>query len=273
MPAQPYLLGAAGTIQDTVDQNQGNLQQLAGQAQGYSGQLGEMAFGQQPGLDQGFGFISDTLGGNYLNSNPYIDEMAALAGQSAADRINTTFSTAGRTGGGNHAEGLAKGVAEAENALRYQAYAQERAMQMQALGMLPGMVGSQYAGVLPYATLTQTAGQLPYYGLNALGNIGSLFGGYGTTKGTQPGGWGNDLLNAAASIGSAAIMASDPRLKKNVKKVGQRPDGLGVYEYRYKQTLPKGKQIGVMADEVEALRPDALGPMVNGFRTVDYGRL
>ena len=34
-----------------------------------------------------------------------------------------------------------------------------------------------------------------------------------------------------------------------------------------------GKHIGVMADEVAADRPDALGPTVNGMQTVDYGQL
>ena len=38
-------------------------------------------------------------------------------------------------------------------------------------------------------------------------------------------------------------------------------------------SLPGSRQVGVMADEVAQLRPDALGPTVNGFQTVNYGQL
>lgn len=188
----------ANQIMNTVSGNQGNLNQLTGQVTDYASQLGEQAFGEQPGLAQAQGFISDTLAGNYLNSNPYLDDMARLAGQAAADRVNTTFSSAGRTGGGNHAEGLAKGVSEAELAMRYGAYNQERQLQNQAAGLLPGMTAAQYAGVPGYLGAAQLAGQLPYTGLNALSSMGNLWGGQGTTSSTQPGGWGNQLLGAAA---------------------------------------------------------------------------
>lgn len=80
----------------------------------------------------------------------------------------------------------------------------------------------------------------------------------------------NGLMQGIAGIGSAAIMASDRRLKKNIRKLFTRLDGLGVYLYQYIW----GKwHIGVMADEVAVLRPDALGPSMGGFMTVNYGVL
>ncbi len=83
------------------------------------------------------------------------------------------------------------------------------------------------------------------------------------------------LLNAAASAGSAALFASDRRLKENVERIGELSDGLGVYEYDYRSGfgLPEERQMGVMADEVELLRPWALGPVVNGYATVNYAAL
>jgi hypothetical protein len=85
-----------------------------------------------------------------------------------------------------------------------------------------------------------------------------------------------------SGLGSAlgAIFASDPRLKENVVKVGEEPDGLGIYEFDYLPIegqiaafMPEGRQRGVMADEVAALRPWALGPTVEGFGTVRYDLL
>jgi hypothetical protein len=80
----------------------------------------------------------------------------------------------------------------------------------------------------------------------------------------------NSIMQGVAGIGSAAIMASDRRLKTNIQKLYTRLDGLGVYLYQYIW----GKwHIGVMADEVAELRPEALGPSMGGFMTVNYGRL
>lgn len=77
----------------------------------------------------------------------------------------------------------------------------------------------------------------------------------------------------AGAIGS---IFSEPALKKNIKVVGQRPDGLNIYAFDYiDETGAYGmnNHLGVMADEVQKLRPDALGPNILGLRMVDYYRL
>ncbi len=84
--------------------------------------------------------------------------------------------------------------------------------------------------------------------------------------------------STASNIGSAiktglsiASMFSDRRLKTDVVKVAELPDGLGVYDYRY-EGYPALVR-GVMADEVAALRPWALGTPFMGYSTVNYGAL
>jgi hypothetical protein len=59
-------------------------------------------------------------------------------------------------------------------------------------------------------------------------------------------------------------------LKKNVQYLFTRLDGLRVYLFKY---LWNELAVGVMADEVAIHRPDALGPKVLGFSTVNYGVL
>jgi hypothetical protein len=78
------------------------------------------------------------------------------------------------------------------------------------------------------------------------------------------------FMSGLASLGGAAITKfSDPRLKSNMELLSIRPDGLGIYSYE----IFGKSEIGVNADEVAVHRPDALGPVIAGFRTVNYGVL
>jgi hypothetical protein len=79
------------------------------------------------------------------------------------------------------------------------------------------------------------------------------------------------LMGLGGTLGAAAIMASDRRLKKNISKVGQLDNGLNVYSYRYKSGGPM--HIGVMAQEVIKVNPGAVHIMPDGFMAVDYGAL
>ena len=63
---------------------------------------------------------------------------------------------------------------------------------------------------------------------------------------------------------------SDIRLKKNIQRIGTRSDGLGVYEFEY--TWGGGRQIGLMAQEVLGIYPDAVGQS-DGYLTVDYSKV
>lgn len=143
-----------------------------------------------------------------------------------------------------------------------------------ALGLTGDLRNAEFAGVSPALALLNSAADIPYVGTAALnGQIRQASNGYGTT--TTSGNIGQQLLGAGAQAGSAAIMASDRRLKTNISKVGEFDDGLGIYDYEYVDlAFGEGRQRGVMADEVERLRPWALGPKINGeFATVDYGAL
>ena len=105
-------------------------------------------------------------------------------------------------------------------------------------------------------------------------NVSSLSNGLthatGTTK--ETGATMGDLLSLAGQLGSAAITHySDRRWKRDVRRLGELANGLGVYLYRYlwsPQTF-----IGVMAQEVAKLKPEAVVTLPGGFLAVDYGQL
>jgi len=70
---------------------------------------------------------------------------------------------------------------------------------------------------------------------------------------------------------------SDPAIKENVVRIGEHPLGFGLYLYDYKaqyrDTWGDGRQFGVMADEVEAVVPEAVSIHADGYKMVDYAKL
>ena len=84
------------------------------------------------------------------------------------------------------------------------------------------------------------------------------------------GAWGLNT-DADYSAGSIAIV-SDIRLKRDIVLIGRLDDGLGLYRYRYlwSDTI----YVGVMAQEVALLHPDAIvRDALDDYLKVDYGRL
>jgi hypothetical protein len=264
--AVPLIQGGANDVLNTYNQNQPQLGALetgltGSTIPGLQQQIGDTKQQLQPG----FNYVNSTLSPGFLDTgSSQAQALGNYAGQQAGNAVNSAFSQAGRTGSGNHATDLARGVTQAELSPMLQNLQYNEGIQNQAAGLLPGMTAAQYAGYTPLLGATQLAGQLPYYGSQSLGTMGSLLGNYGTSTstGSQPGGWLNGLLSAGASLGSAAIMASDRRLKTNITLEHRDPDGLGWYSWNWKSN-PNGKrEEGVIADEVEKLRPWAF---VKGF--------
>ena len=72
-------------------------------------------------------------------------------------------------------------------------------------------------------------------------------------------------------------MNSDRTLKQNIVRVGTHPAGFGLYLFDYKPEFREaagvGRQFGVMADEVEAVLPQAVVMHPDGYKRVDYALL
>lgn len=93
-----------------------------------------------------------------------------------------------------------------------------------------------------------------------LQNQAGLFGALGSLGGT---------LGAAAMLAPAA---SDRRLKTNIRRIGQLANGLPTYRFNYIWDKTK-EYVGVMADEVLKVIPQAVFKMPNGYMAVYYGML
>lgn len=81
----------------------------------------------------------------------------------------------------------------------------------------------------------------------------------------------NALLGGLFGLGAAGVYKfSDRRLKKNIKKIGKTNDGQNLYSYRYKGS--DEPQIGLMAQEVEKKRPEAVVTTPSGYKAVNYDK-
>lgn len=223
--------------------------------------------------------------------------------------INGSFAGSGMTGSSLHAQNLAKGVsagyADVQNqmfqagenralqaagmradmaGMRNQAFQQGQQRRLQAAGMMPGLaqsrlqqtdymrgIGDEFQGQrqneINARILQDQQGQgseaaaIRDY-LSLVGGVGGAFGTQSSTASSKPG------LASVLGMGlQAASLFSDRRLKTDIRRIGKTDAGLGVYTYRYKggETV----HMGVMADEVAEILPDAVGE-AHGFNTVNY---
>lgn len=96
---------------------------------------------------------------------------------------------------------------------------------------------------------------------------------YGSVKeltGTKSG------VNTGDTMSMMNTEPSDPLLKENVVRVGDHAAGIGLYLFDFKpefSAFGTGRQFGVMADEVEAIMPEAVTRGSHGYRTVNYAML
>lgn len=94
--------------------------------------------------------------------------------------------------------------------------------------------------------------------------VGSQLGGTSSTTGPAP----NQLAQLlGAGIGAGAAVLSDKRSKENIRRIGRLNDGQTIYRFNYKGD--KATRIGLMAQDVEKINPDAVHE-VNGMKAVDY---
>lgn len=260
-PAQPYILKNLQQQDDVFNASQPDLMSAAADQRAT---YGRVAPGAEAGITSAQNLVNSNLSGANLNGNPYLDAILARTNADVTNNVGDQFGTAGRFGSGMYTKVLADSLAAADNQARFNNYNTERGYQQDAIGQAGGLMqGSQ--------SLLNNAAELPWIGVQAAnGAVRQASNGYGTQTTTQGSNIGQMLMQAAAAAAQSAAMASDRRLKRNIKLLSRAKDGLGFYRWTYRSG---GNAEGVMADEVARLRPWALGPTVGGYATVNMGAL
>lgn len=82
-------------------------------------------------------------------------------------------------------------------------------------------------------------------------------------------GW-SDMMGGIGGI--ASLLLSDRRAKTDISEVGKTKDGQRIYSYKYKHEGEDGPvHMGLMAQEVEKRKPNAVVTGADGFKRVNYG--
>jgi len=169
-----------------------------------------------------------------------------------------------------------------QNAQRQAAMQEQLALRNQPLNEITALMGASqvqmpqfqaYQGAdvaaAPIFGATQAAGNFAQQNYSnqvsannaRMGMYGSLLGAAGTAAG---GGF------FGSPFGGGTPAPSDRRLKSNIVRVGTHPLGIGVYEY----DIFDRRERGVMADEVEQVKPEAVTTHpTEGYKMVYYGML
>lgn len=252
-----------------------NEQQKPFREAGYSS-LGSImgGFGLGPssgGVDSGF--FSHAFDAKDLNANLAPNyEFSLKQGQGAVENFNNAASGLS----GNTFKAMEDYTQNfAQNAYQ-QAFQNYNANQTNIFNRLASIAG-----------LGQTAGSNSATGASTFGgNIASsqMAAGNATAAGYM--GVGNAVSGGANSIGQYYLLqslmnnggaaASDRAIKQDIVAMSRLPNGLTLYSFRYRpqhrDAWGHGRRIGVMADEVELIRPEAVRRHREGYKVVDYGR-
>lgn len=246
---------------------------------------GQRFAGLSQGQNQAGNFYQQQMGGG---TNPYLDAMVGRAQGNLVDQYNNVLrpqqdALAARSGSfGN------SGVDATINQ-------QQKQLMDQLSGISTQMYGGQYnadqtrrfdaaQGLMGYGALQQQANQnpldfsyqqyqqaqeQPYKNLAAMGApFGANMGGSSTTTQSN-GAMGNmQSLLGLGLLGGALF--SDKRLKTDIKKIGETDDGVNVYTYKYKGD--DTTQMGVLAQEVQKKKPEAV-KKIAGLLAVDYSKV
>ena len=273
--------GAAGTLGNQALQGAGLQQQAAGT-------LGNQLL-QGGALQQQ---AAGTLGGQALQGAGLQQSAAGTLGNQALQGAGLQQQAAGTLG-----NQLIQGGALQNAVLQNlgSTYGQGVQQQLGALSLAPQMqqmpytdLSQLYSGGATQQALQQASindaiqrwnyqQQLPYTILNQY--LGQVTGNYGGTSQLNQPILNNPTANVLGGLGSLAsiggslfgplgMFGSDRRIKKDIRVIGMIPNGLPVYAFKY--VGADTTNIGLMADEVEAVHPEAVvvGPL--GIKMVDY---
>jgi len=259
-PAQQALLNSQQAIsQQALDTGQtlfGNVQQQAGQA--------PPAFDENYRQQQLAQMLSRTQGQRDQQQQALEAQLANQGVTLGSEAYRNAMDQFGRTQNDYLiAADLASG-GEARNA--YATALQGRSQPINELSALLGLGQVQN----PQFQNTPQTGISPtdYMGAVNMGYQGQL-----NSYNQQQQNNRSTLGSLAGLAGTAGWLAfSDERLKTDIVEVGSTKVDVPVYEYRYKWEEPGTKHIGVMAQELEKVRPDAVH-QVGAYKAVDYSKV
>lgn len=154
------------------------------------------------------------------------------------------------------------------NQARSQGLTEQTNLQMLPLNELNALRSQSQVQMPQFSSVPQSSVQPT----NVSGNIWSAY----NTQVANSNNFMNGLFGIAGAVASnpavGAAVFSDRRLKRNLKRIGRTArDKLPIYEFSYRGS--RSRHVGVMAQHVAAIRPEAVVRDPSGYLMVDYGMI
>jgi hypothetical protein len=224
-------------------------QQLYGQLMGQA-DLGNRTAGQQ--------FQQD------LASQQFRNQALGQAGALDLQRLNAQNQALSQQ------QGLNQQFAAFQNQLRQQAIAEQMQRRGMSLNEMNALLSGQQVNMpqMPSFVAAQRSETPNILGATQMGYDAAL-GAYNAQQAQSANTMGGLFSLGSSALQAAPFMFSDKRLKRNIKRVGTHPIGVGIYDY----TMLGYAQRGVIAQEVQSVRPDLVKRHANGYLMVNYGGL
>ena len=160
--------------------------------------------------------------------------------------------------------GLNQSYANQQNTLRQQALAEQAQRRGMSLNEMNALMSGQQVQMPNMPQFNQAGiSQTP----NLMGAMQNTYQANLDAANAKNAGISN-AFSGATSLGSAFAF-SDIRLKSNIRRVGTHSVGVGVYEY----DIFGHRERGVIAQELQRVRPDLVRQHDSGYLTVNYGAL
>ncbi len=207
--ALPHLNTASGALDSAYGQSSALANQAVNTLQANLPTVLGQTF-NNPTLGAANNYTQAVLSGNFLNSNPFFDQMIANSNSHVADKVNSAIGTRGLTGGSAQTQLLGRQLAENETAARAAQYNTERGYQQNAAGTAASLsaAGNQnLAGLLAYLSGTVSLPQS--VASQYAGGTNSLWGDSTTTTQKQSLG---TMLSSLAGSGLAGWAAGGFKL-------------------------------------------------------------
>ena len=217
---------------------------------------------------EGIGLIADEIAnsrGLRLTDTPILREATLLSERGLAEKSSLAKNV--RASALTQMPQIASGIGLGQQNLASQTQAFQAELRNRAAMNRMALTGNTMSSGIGLASAGGGAGPAALSALagNRSGTTNSA--GRGFNPGQYLSGWGNFMQGAGSLMGGGAA-ASDRRLKEDIVKIGALPSGIPVYRFRYLGT--EDEQVGVMADEVLKVIPEAVSKDADGYYVVDY---
>ena len=249
---------------------------------------GNQMFQNQLGANnQAFNQQNQAWNNNFNLGNTAFNQAQALAAfknnaigqQQQIDQATATFNNQNR----QNEFAQQQNIAAYNNQLRQQQIAEAQQRQLQPLNNINALISGQQVGMpsMPSFNANQAAQPVQYL------NAANMQGNYNmqqqqmnnaSANSAMSGafGLGGSLLGAAGQAGGmgALFSMSDKRLKTNIKKIMDiKVNGKTLGWYRYNYLGSDVPYEGVLAQEVEKVKPEAVKRHKNGYLMVNYSTI